>query len=296
MAGIWFDETQLYQIEHDVRHWLATPSKSHHTLSGKHKSRAIGRGLDFAELRNYQPGDDIRHIDWRASAKYGKTFSKLFEEEKERPVLLIVDQSQNMFFGSKVSFKSTQAASIASIFGWLSFCQQDKVGGLIMAANGNQAWRPLTKKNHFLHFMHGVVDANQLINSQTQCPADWNTVLNEVVALRPKSSDIYFISDFANLTEQAKQQISMLNQHNRVFALHVYDEAELQLPKAAGLALFDGLKRWSSNQLNDSYQQQMQQQHQSLRDFFTSHCYAYCAISTQDNALSILEQHRLLIR
>ena len=90
-------------------------------LSGNHASRLRGRGLNFDELRRYQPGDDLRHLDWRASLRTGKPVVRTFTEERDRPALIVVDQRMSMFFGSSRSFKSATAAELGALAAWMVF-------------------------------------------------------------------------------------------------------------------------------------------------------------------------------
>ena len=97
------------------------------------------RGIDFEEFRPYQAGDDIRLIDWRVTARTGRPFIKVFREERERPVIIAVDQTHNMYFGSRVAFKSVIAAQAAAVFCWLAIDNGDRVGGLVFSDRGVEA-------------------------------------------------------------------------------------------------------------------------------------------------------------
>ena len=101
------------------------------TLAGGYRSKFRGRGMDFDEVRLYQPGDDIRNIDWRVTARTGKPHTKLFREERERPVFLLLDQSKHLFFGSRVAFKSVIAARAASLLIWASITAGSRIGGVL---------------------------------------------------------------------------------------------------------------------------------------------------------------------
>ena len=100
------------------------------TLAGGYRSKFRGRGMDFDEVRTYQPGDDIRNIDWRVTARTGKPHTKLFKEERERPVFLLIDQSKHLFFGSRNALKSVVAARAASLLVWASINAGSRIGGI----------------------------------------------------------------------------------------------------------------------------------------------------------------------
>nr|WP_241480308.1 DUF58 domain-containing protein [Legionella norrlandica] len=97
--------------------------------SGNHISKFRGRGMDFAEVRNYQAGDEIRHMEWRVTARTGRPHVKIYQEERERPVIMLVDFNPSMIFGTKIAFKSVVAARLASLLAWTVIKQGDRVGG-----------------------------------------------------------------------------------------------------------------------------------------------------------------------
>jgi uncharacterized protein (DUF58 family) len=300
MAGVYFDQDDIFKLESEVRHWLNTPARSNNMRSGFIKSRRLGRGLDFAELRIYQPGDDVRHIDWRVSARTGNTHCKVFSEEKERPVIIVIDQSQNMFFGSTVRFKSTQAANIGSILAWSSFIRGDKVGGLLIGANGAQPWRPLKKKSHFLHFLNAISEQNNQLSAHSNVKNHWKHNFEELLALGIKGSDIYFISDFSQWTEKDQQHLGMLGQHNRILGVQVVDKVESKLPhflpKLGNIVLSDGQQKVHNSQINPWYQEKITQTWQDTHNSWQKDGHFFCQIKAQDNAMDKLEEFNLLTK
>jgi len=157
VGGPYTDPKQLTQLRYAARVIdLVAMSKALNPLSGLLTSNFRGRGIDFAEVRVYQPGDDIRTIDWRVTARTGKPHTKLFQEEKERPVLLIVDQSKSMFFGSKVTFKSVIAAQAAALVAWTALEGGDRVGGLVFSDTGHREVRPRRTKSSVLRLLHEI--------------------------------------------------------------------------------------------------------------------------------------------
>ena len=103
--------------------------------AGSNVSRLRGRGMDFAEVRNYQAGDEIRHMEWRVTARTGKPHVKLYEEERERPVIILTDFNPSMYFGTRLAFKSVIAARLAAILAWTVVKQGDRVGGFLLSAH-----------------------------------------------------------------------------------------------------------------------------------------------------------------
>ncbi|HSB97975.1 MAG TPA: DUF58 domain-containing protein, partial [Spongiibacteraceae bacterium] len=114
---------------------LQSLKRAHSPLFGELRANLRGRGLEFEEVRSYQAGDDVRNIDWRVTARTGRPFTKLFREERERPSLLVIDQRQPMFFGSRTCFKAKLAAYYGALLAWAALQQGDRIGGLIIGNN-----------------------------------------------------------------------------------------------------------------------------------------------------------------
>lgn len=168
VGGPYTDIGQLTRLRHAAREIdLVAMSKALNPLSGLLTSNFMGRGIDFAEVRVYQPGDDIRTIDWRVTARTGKPHTKLFQEEKERPVLLIVDQSKSMFFGSRVTFKSVIAAQAAALIAWTALEGGDRVGGLVFSDTGHREVRPRRTKRSVLHLLQEINLFNHQLGKST---------------------------------------------------------------------------------------------------------------------------------
>src|SRR5210317_2342592 len=122
----------LRALEFTARGFSFLPRQPVHSiLSGRHASRLRGRGLNFEELRHYRPGDDIRTMDWKVTNRTGKPHVRVYTEERERPVLLVVDQRVSMFFGSQRAMKSAVAAEIAALAAWRVLSVGDRVGAIL---------------------------------------------------------------------------------------------------------------------------------------------------------------------
>ena len=143
--------------------FLARKQKVRSILGGQHASKLRGRGLDFEEVRNYVAGDDIRNIDWKVTARTQKTHSKVFTEEKEKPALIIVDQSKSMFFGSKHKTKSFVSAELAAFAAFKVLKDCDLLGGFLFADNGiDIVFQKRDRKNIF-RFIEKILSIKQKI-------------------------------------------------------------------------------------------------------------------------------------
>ena len=123
---------------------LSLPMKSPaaSSLAGAYRSRFRGRGVDFVESRNYLPGDDIRNMDWRVTARTGKPHTKIFQEERERPVLVVLDASPSLYFGTRTRLKSVAAGQLAAAVAWASVRRGDRIGAFLLAPGAHRELRP----------------------------------------------------------------------------------------------------------------------------------------------------------
>ncbi|NMY02093.1 DUF58 domain-containing protein [Pseudomonas sp. WS 5059] len=232
-------------------------------LAGNHASRLRGRGLNFDELRRYQPGDDLRHLDWRASLRTGKPVVRAFTEERDRPALIVVDQRMSMFFGSVRSFKSAVAAELAALAAWMVFNAGDRVGGVVFNDERIDAVAPLRSRKRVEALCSRIVQHNQALNARNpdhEGDGQLDKVLQHCLALAGHDHLICIVSDFAGAGPRTLQLLRQLSAHNDVLALQVYDPLALNVPKSGQLRVTQG-------QLQVELAVQKQQVRQPLGDF-----------------------------
>lgn len=224
--------------------FLAKKQKVRSILGGKHASKLRGRGLDFEEVRNYVAGDDIRNIDWKVTARTQKTHTKVFTEEKEKPALIVVDQSKSMFFGSQRRMKSVVAAELAALAAFRILKEGDRVGGVVIADNGIDIVFPKRDRKNILRFLEKIVIRNQEL--ATSPPIKIEESLKEVFAkirnIVTHDFLIIIISDFQRYSPEVVKNIIQLSQHNDVILSKVYDPMEREIP-ATTLIAGDGEKQ-----------------------------------------------------
>lgn len=194
--------------------------------SGAYVSRFKGRGMEFDEARLYQPGDDIRSIDWRVTARSGKPHTKLFREERERPVYVSVDDRSAMHFATRGVFKSVLAAKLAGLVAWAADYHGDRIGGQIFSEHECRELKPQNGTHAVLRFL------NALVKSQNE--PDKAFTLDQILArlnqhARPGSL-VYIISDFRGFNAQAETHIAKLSEHCDVVLIFIYDPLESSLP------------------------------------------------------------------
>ena len=233
--------------------------------SGEYVSRFKGRGMEFDETRLYQPGDDIRSIDWRVTARTNVTHSKVFREERERPVFISVDSRPAMRFATRGVFKSVQAAKLAALLAWAAHLNGDRVGGQVFNEKGCQELRPASGKRAVLHFLNALVTPNPG-NELDNIPLE--KVLLRLIQHAKPGSLLYIISDFRGLDERLDAYLSKLARHCEVVLIQVYDPLESHLPAKGRYRLSDGAVDITidsgDTQRVLAYQQQFQQRQQHL--------------------------------
>lgn len=207
-------------------------------LAGAYRSRFRGRGVDFLESRNYQPGDDIRNMDWRVTARTGRPHTKVFQEERERPVLVVLDASPGLFFGTRKRLKSVAAGQLGAAIAWAAVRRGDRIGGFLFAPGRHRELRPAGGRRGAMRLIQSLVewlDPDRLSGSAGGDGVDSGEPLSAVLervrhTVRPGSL-IVVISDFFSLDEDCNRHLSRLRQHNDVIGCQVLDAAEEYLPK-----------------------------------------------------------------
>jgi uncharacterized protein (DUF58 family) len=186
--------------------------------------------MDFLESRNYQPGDDIRNMDWRVTARTGKAHTKIFQEERERPVLIVLDASPSLFFGTRKRLKSVAAGELAAAISWTAVRRGDRVGSFMFSPGLHRELRPAGGRRGAMRVIQGLVDwlnPEQPRSGQEPLSCALERVRH---AVRPGSL-VLVISDFFGMDENCNRHLSRLRQHNDVIGCQIVDPAEETLPR-----------------------------------------------------------------
>jgi uncharacterized protein (DUF58 family) len=210
--------------------------------AGDYQSAFKGRGMEYDESRLYQAGDDIRNIDWRVTARTGNAHTKLFREERERPVHIWVDFRAPMFFATRGKFKSVIAAELASLFAWTANKQGDRVGGVIFSDSVHHELKPQRGKSAVLRLIKNMVEhpawqQNEVEEQQQQ--GMLNALINLRRLVRPGSL-VILLSDFRGFDEVSRSHLIRLRQHNELIMVHIYDWLEEFLPPAGSYRIRNG--------------------------------------------------------
>ena len=236
------DEHQLTQLRMLAKRLrLASLPQIHGMLAGGHASKQKGRGLDLDQLRQYLPGDDIRTIDWRVTARTQTPHTRVYKEERERPVVIVCDQRTPMAFGSQRSFKSVVAAQCASIIAWAALDHGDRVGAFILGDDDEKDFRPKQRAQHVLQILRSINDFNHRLKQHKQVQNSLSECLKKLHKGVKPGTSIYIISDFFDLSQDDKAALFNLKRHNHVVALQVYDALERKMPPPGMYGVTDGL-------------------------------------------------------
>lgn len=207
-------------------------------LPGQHATARHGPGMAFAEVRPYYPGDDVRTVDWRQSARRGRLYTKLYEEERERALYLLVDLGPEMRFGTRSAFKSVVAARAAAWLAWRAIAAGDRIGGVIWNGDKALAHPPRRHDHGALTFLRALVDT-----ATVPAPVDASplaTPLNRLAAHPTHGAQIILISDFARLDGDAEARIRHLAHGAELTLLQICDPFEMAAPPPARYPVTDG--------------------------------------------------------
>ena len=199
--------------------------------TGAYVSHFRGRGMEFDESRPYQPGDDPRSIDWRVTARSTEAYTKLFREERERPVLVVVDLRSNMHFATRGCYKSVNASRAAALLSWAAHHRGDRLGGLIFGDTTHRELKPRLGRRAALRFVHELVEHPDWKPGEAHTEVDPFT--NAMSALRRVArpgSLVVVVSDFQGFNLSAQSYLSSVARHNEVLAVFMNDPIERELP------------------------------------------------------------------
>lgn len=293
-AGVYISLNRLLRSRHWARDLkLFSRKAARSMLLGETRSRFRGRGMEFEEVRRYQPGDDIRTIDWRVSARTGGTYTKLFCEERERPVHILVDQRSSLFFGSSQQFKSVLAAELAAGLAWAALAGSDRIGGQIIGDHDESDIRAKRNKQAVLRFLHDLNDLNLALPGDSSSSNSLALTLEECRRITRPGTAIFIISDFHDFDTTAAKALSNLGRHCDITALHIHDPLEANLPLSGAAAISDGRQQASvqfGQRLRSAYQQQRDSQNQELNKALVRARALYASISTQETARNALNK------
>ena len=289
------DELVRYRLQaRDLR--LDGRQSARSAITGAHASRFRGRGMDYQESRVYQPGDDIRSMDWRVTARSGHAHVKLYQEERERPVVVMIDLGPGMFFATRGAFKSVIAARVAALIGWAAILNGDRIGALLFNG-GHHEIRPQGGQRGVLRLIRELVTATDPGLAMDSHAANTETShLNEALlrlrrVARPGSL-VFILSDFYAINEDTRRHLQDLRQHNDIVACQIVDALELEPPAAGRYAISDGvhtgLLDTRSAARRDAYSEYFANHHRAVSELMQQCAVHLHRIATTDDVAGTL--------
>ena len=262
---------------------IKTRGLSNQLFSGEYHSAFKGRGMTFSEVREYQPGDDVRSIDWNVTARFNRPFIKVFEEEREMTVMLLIDLSASQDFGSTaLGFKNDLIAEIAAVLSFSAITNNDKVGAIMFTDTVEQFIPPKKGRSHILRIVRDLIQWEPASKG-----TDLNVALQYLSSVIKKRSTCFLLSDFQS--KDFSQSLKVANRKHDIIGLHLIDPLERNLPSWGLLPLKDpetgkvgwvstGSKKWQKAHENHFQQMQMQ-----VQQVLKSAGVDYCPIEPQSN-------------
>ena len=229
--GAYTSLEELIRIQFQVSDFSLLPTQPVSSiLSGRYASRLRGRGLNFEELRRYQPGDDVRNIDWKVTARTRTPHVRVYTEEKDRSVLLVLDQRLNMFFGTRDKFKSVTAAEIGAIAAWRAIGVGDRIGAIVFNDQDITTLAPKRSEQQVMSILATIVQFNHLLKSEPDNQPQesmLNHALQQAARIAHHDALIVVVSDFFGVDSQTEKLTAQLAVHNDVVALYPFDPSRL---------------------------------------------------------------------
>ncbi len=286
--GVYVTLNELLKFGSVAKGFCFLPSQPVHSiLSGRHGSRMRGRGMDFSEMKQYVQGDDPRSMDWKATRRTGKPYIRVFNEERDRNVWLVVSQRNSMFFGTKMMMKSVAAAHLAALSAFRVVGSGDRVGAVIYNDETLKFFKPQRSRQGVIHILTEVTRQNQEL--QASNIGNSNNKLNEalkIVSAAAKHDDlVILIGDGRAMDEESTRYVTALSAHNDVIAALVYDPMEKTLYPSGSLFLSDGKVSVdvdsSSQGFQKRFSQRMQKRAEGLMHLSQKHTIPMFSISTE---------------
>jgi len=265
--------------------------------TGAYVSHFRGRGMEFDESRPYQPGDDPRSIDWRVTARSTTAYTKLFREERERPVLVVLDLRANMHFATRGCFKSVNASRAAALLSWAAHHRGDRLGGLIFGDSTHRELKPRLGRQAALRYVHELVAHPDWENKERSPGADDEAPLAQAMSAlrrvaRPGSL-VVILSDFLGFSRAAQSYLSSVARHNEVLAVFLNDPIERQLPPPGHYRLVSrddelAIDTFAKAARRD-YENAFQSRSQQLEAFCQRYGIHLMPLSTEDDPVTALQ-------
>ena len=246
---------------------IKTRRLSDHIFSGEYHSHFKGRGMTFSEVRPYQYGDDVRSIDWNVTARYHQPFVKIFEEERELTLLLLVDVSGSEFFGTKKQFKKDTITEIAATLAFSAIQNNDKVGLVLFSEEIELYIPPKKGRSHVLRIIRELIEFKP-----TGSRTNINKALEFLLGVMKKKAIVFVLSDF--MDSRYEKSIKIAAKRHDITGIRIYDPMEVDIPDLGLIPLLDaetGKTKWvdtASKKVRTAYNKNYQEHVRVFKSLF----------------------------
>lgn len=267
---------------------IKTRGLSRNIFAGQYHSAFKGRGMAFSEVREYQYGDDIRDIDWNVTARYIRPYVKVFEEERELTVMLLIDVSGSKDFGSIHQMKKDIVTEIAATLAFSAIQNNDKIGVIFFSDKIEKFIPPQKGKRHILYIIRELIDFHP-----DDKKTDINQALKYLTNAIKKRCTAFLISDFIDKGSY-QDALTIANRKHDVVAIQVYDRRETELPKVGLIKIKDaetGAERWidsSSKRIREAYLEWWNKRQEEMNNSFKRSRVDSVSVRTEDDYVKAL--------
>ena len=266
---------------------IRTRKRTENTLMGQYHSAFKGQGMTFAEVRPYQSGDDIRRIDWNKTARFKEPYVKVMEEERELTMMLMVDISASMNYGTKIELKRELVAEICASLGFSAAGNNDKVGLILFADKVYKVIPPQKGRKHILAIISTILTADYV-----EAEANVDAALEYMMHVFKKKSLAFLFSDFSD--EFDDKLLKIASKKHQLLGLRIYDEKDNEIPDV-GYAFFrdieTGKQIWvntSSKRWRYNYAESQKQKIRDIKDAFEKSSASFVEVKAEDDYTRLL--------
>jgi len=266
---------------------IKTKGLSKHIFSGEYHSAFKGRGMSFSEVREYAYGDDVRNIDWNVTARTGDPFIKVFEEDRELTVMLLIDISKSSFFGSINQFKSELTAELAAVIAFSAIINNDKVGAILFTDKVEKYIPPKKGKKHILRIIREIIYLKPESNG-----TDINEAFMYLSNIQKKRAIVFVLSDF--MTQGYESALSIASKKHDIIGMHIYDKIEKEMPNIGLINAVDAetgqniILDTSSGSVREKYNSWFEENFNYYNEMFNRYRSDHLSINTVDDYVKLL--------
>lgn len=228
--GLAVDIDELISMQRYLPYLAWQPNKLTSNRAGEIKSVFKGRGMELEEVRAYNFGDDIRDIDWRVTARKSEPYTKIFNEEKDREIMVVLDLSSTMIFGTKNELKSVTACKTAALIGWLALHNKDRFGLLLYNGNKTSYYKPQSNFSNMMYIFNQISQQSRMVLDDV-ADGDITQSLDSLIYNQKGKGTIFILSDFHHIDTEKFKKIAALARKHQVYCINIFDAIEVSAPQ-----------------------------------------------------------------